>query len=76
MEPDFAQALTMGLARSLTAAGGAWLAAHAGGSDAATYSGALLVLGSAAFTILDKFVVKAKIATALNTPVPAQGGPK
>ena len=75
MDTGTLNAILLGLARNGAALAAGWLGTHGyiTGDQTSQVSAALLALASAGLTILDKFVVKNKIAVAKATPVPTQG---
>ena len=75
MDTATINSILLGLARNGAALAAGWLGTHGyiTGDQTAQVSAALLALASAGLTIVDKFVVKNKIAVALATPAPTQG---
>ena len=68
-------AILLGWARNGAAAAAGWLGTqgHLSGDQTAQVAAGLLALAAAGLTVVDKFVVAHKIATALDTPAPLQG---
>ena len=68
-------AILLGWARNGAAAAAGWLGTHGyiSGDQTTQVAAALLALASASLTVVDKFVVTHKIATAQDTPAPLQG---
>jgi hypothetical protein len=60
------------IALALPAVAG-WLAGKVSGTDAAGWTTVITYVLSGAYFIYDTFIVKRKIAVALNTPSPNQG---
>lgn len=64
------KAIALGIIRSAAMAAGAWLAhkGYVNDSLATNIEGSLICLGSAGFTIFDKFKVDKQVKVALATP--------